>query len=62
MTTFRNFKNQSYHFRTIFSNPSNRGVTSHIKIKTLRYFRLRSIALERKHNAQQQKWINQELK
>ena len=47
MTTFRNFKNQSHHFMTIFSNLSNQGVTSHSKIKTLRYFRLRSSALAR---------------
>ena len=42
MTTFRNVKNQSHHFMTIFSNPSNLGVTNHDKIKTLRYFRLKS--------------------
>ena len=42
MTTFRNFKNQSHHFMTIFSNLINQGVTSHTKIKNLRYFRLKS--------------------
>ena len=46
MTTFRNFKNQSHFFMTIFSNLSNQGVASHSKIKTLGYFRLRSSALE----------------
>ena len=36
MATFRNFKNQSHHFMTIFSNLSNQGVTSHSKIKILK--------------------------
>ena len=44
MTMFRNFKNQSHRFMNIFSNFINRGVTSHNKIKTLRYFRLKSSA------------------
>ena len=44
MTIFRNFKNQSHRFMTIFNNLSNQGVASHSKIKTLRYFRLRSSA------------------
>ena len=34
--------NQLHHFMTIFSNLSNQGATSYSKIKTLRYFRLRS--------------------
>ena len=47
MTIFKNFKNQSHRFMTIFTNFINQGVTSHSKIKTLRYFRLRSTALAR---------------
>ena len=37
-------RNQLHHFMTIFCNLSNEGVTSHSKIKTLRYFRLKSSA------------------
>ena len=47
MTIFKNFKNQSHRFMTIFSNFINQGLTSRSKIKTLRYFRLRSSALAR---------------
>ena len=45
MTIFRNFVNQSHRFMAIFSNLINQGVTSHSKIKTFRYFKLRSSAL-----------------
>ena len=48
MTIFRNFKNQSHCFMTIFSNFINQGVTNYSKIKTLRYFGLRPSALESK--------------
>ena len=41
---FKNFKNQSHRFMAIFSNLINQGSTSHSKIKTLRYFRLKSSA------------------
>ena len=34
--------NQSHRFMTIFSNLINQGVASHRKMKSLRYFRLRS--------------------
>ena len=56
---FRNFKNQSQRFMAIFRNFINQGVTNHSKIKTLRYFRLRSSALATE--AQQQKWINEDF-
>ena len=41
MTIFKNFKNLSNRFMTIFSNLSNQGVTSHSEIKALRNFRLK---------------------
>ena len=47
MTRFINLKNQSHRFMTIFSNFINQSVTSHSKIKKLRYFRLTSSALAR---------------
>ena len=49
---------------TIFSNLSNQGVTSHSKIKTLRYFRLRSSALARNtaHDTKKPIWTSAELK
>ena len=50
MTLFRNFKTQSHRFITKFSNLSNQGVTSHSKIKTLRYFRLKPMRTSKKHN------------
>ena len=43
MTIFRNFKNQSHRFMTIFCNFMNQGVASHSKID----LRLRSSALAR---------------
>ena len=48
MTIFRNFKNQLQRFITIFGNVINQGITNRSKIKTLRYFRLRSSTLESK--------------
>ena len=61
MTIFRNFKNQSHRFMTIFNNLSNQGVASHSKIKTLRYFRLRSSPHQQEipHTTG---WTNAELK
>ena len=47
MTRFINLKNQSHRFMTIFSNFINQSVTSHSKIKKLKYFRLTSSALAR---------------
>ena len=43
----------------IFTNFVYQGATNHSKIKTLRYFRLRSSALASK--TQHQKWINEEV-
>ena len=48
MAIFRNFKNQSQRFMTIFRNFINKGVTNYSKIKTLRYFGFRSSALSSK--------------
>ena len=48
MTIFWNFKNQSQRFVTIFTNFINQGVNNQSKIKTVRYFGLRSSALESK--------------
>ena len=45
---FRNFKNQSQRFMTIFRNFKNQSQRFTIGIKTLRYFRVRSSALESK--------------
>ena len=50
MTIFRNFKTQLHRLMTTFSNFINQGVTSHSKMKTLKYFRLRSNALARNKN------------
>ena len=49
---------------TIFSNFINQGVTSHSKIKTLRYFRMRSSALARNatHDRMKPIWTNEKLK
>ena len=64
MAVFRNFKNQSHSFMTIFSNLVKQGVTSHSKIKTLRYFRMKSSALARNttHGRKKQIWTCAELK
>ena len=48
---------------TIFSNLSNQGVTSHSKIKTLRYFRLTSaLARNTAHDTKKPIWTSAELK
>ena len=57
-------RNQSHRFMFIFCNFINRGVTSHSKIKTLKYFRLKSSALARNtiHERKKPLWTNKELK
>ena len=55
-----NFKTQSQRFMTIFRNFINQGITNNSKIKTLRYFGLRSIALASKTEATT-KWVKEDL-
>ena len=66
MTIFRNFKNHSQRFMTIFRNFKNQSQRFMIRIKTLRYFRVRFSALESKtkiaHNKMDKKRLRVALK